>query len=1075
MHRLKLLAFVVILGIIPQFAFSKAPVITTQKQDFGQKKQHPMEQHLSSIKKDSQKASEQKRSRANYEKLLIILVGFQEEIIDDPLTTGNGQFQLEVPDYYTFNISKPPHNQEYYDKMALAMKYYYSASSLGGFELDWDIYPQDKPCYTLPHSMAYYNPDGVGSSQFVSKMEEYFKESFETADRESPEIVFSDYAHYMIIHAGSDWQHDVMSDTPCDIPSFFIRVAEGKEAIVDNGEFMIDHACNVPETITQDIREVTYGGETQISGYGALNGVMFHEFGHSLGLVDLYAVNSHYPMVGSFDIMDSGGSSEVLILDPSNNYLYSVEGLIPGLPGAFSRVLMFEDNFRARGILKDIESLDDLTDIPITCAETRFSESFPTYIYKLQLSPTEYILIENRNVDPDGDGGTSYAPALDGRIALYPTPYYDDNNTPTLEYDYLLPSFFSQELGAVGGGLLVWKVNEDVLYNQGHYTDQGEFVSNFENNYVNTHINRRGVEIIEADAIPDIGNVYAYWWRGTAFEYYFKNKPVLEEISGNQYFVEWGNEIHNTELNATSLPPLTDSSDIPTSSGLYNVSESGSIMRFSYGSPILNHTAAIASEREILAVSPILNTTTKLPEIALIYANSIDFYYNNPSDSSFNDNQTVNTDVNEVSFPVMKCDLDNDSNDELIYFSENRINIIKHDQHYFQEFDDLIKFRPILFNKSFYVPLMNSLLKVDFDIQTAHIRAIKYEIRAEKLIASEDRIFALDSGNIIDIEANSYSPLPEPISKYEPLLLNYIEQDSNSAKLSLIFMTDNHRLYQFENNSFSLIYDYSNKLDAACTNPAINYDEQAPYVLFASGTKLYANYLDGTQLLNFPRDLHNYNFTPGKDLMIIDNAYLNDKVKNDAENEEIPIYGKTIYLPLENDNYLAYSISHNKIDKSLNLVNSALASFFSISDLADNNNHLYQVNHYQNSAIIQWSNKLFNQEAILWEVTNNNQNRCFTYHHKSDPSAETSGKLSAYIFPNPVAKSDATIRVFNIKDSCNLKIYNIAGKLVNEQTIETNNLEYVDTILDTSKMSSGVYIGVLKEEITTRFKFAVVK
>ena len=73
MHRLKLLAFVVILGIIPQFAFSKAPVITTQKQDFGQKKQHPMEQHLSSIKKDSQKASEQKRSRANYEKLLIIL------------------------------------------------------------------------------------------------------------------------------------------------------------------------------------------------------------------------------------------------------------------------------------------------------------------------------------------------------------------------------------------------------------------------------------------------------------------------------------------------------------------------------------------------------------------------------------------------------------------------------------------------------------------------------------------------------------------------------------------------------------------------------------------------------------------------------------------------------------------------------------------------------------------------------------------------------------------------------------------------------------------------------------------
>jgi hypothetical protein len=32
----------------------------------------------------------------------------------------------------------------------------------------------------------------------------------------------------MIIHAGSDWQHDRMGDSPVDIPSFFIRVGKEK-------------------------------------------------------------------------------------------------------------------------------------------------------------------------------------------------------------------------------------------------------------------------------------------------------------------------------------------------------------------------------------------------------------------------------------------------------------------------------------------------------------------------------------------------------------------------------------------------------------------------------------------------------------------------------------------------------------------------------------------------------------------------------------------------------------------------------------------------------------------------------
>jgi len=241
MNRVKLLTILVLLGLIPQYAFSDKILLNYKENSFQKKKQHPAEQYLSSVKKESQKKTSSRFADKSYNKLLIILVGFQEEITDDPNTTGNGQFQMDVPDDYPIQLSKPPHDQEFFDKMALAMKYYYGAASLGGFELDWDIYPQDKECYTLSEPMGYYNPPDATNEEFVSKMEEYFKESFETADRESPEIVFSDYAHFMIIHAGSDWQHDVNADTPSDIPSFFIRVGDGKEAIVDEHTWVKIH------------------------------------------------------------------------------------------------------------------------------------------------------------------------------------------------------------------------------------------------------------------------------------------------------------------------------------------------------------------------------------------------------------------------------------------------------------------------------------------------------------------------------------------------------------------------------------------------------------------------------------------------------------------------------------------------------------------------------------------------------------------------------------------------------------------------------------------------------------------
>ncbi|MBM4398901.1 MAG: hypothetical protein FJ041_01035, partial [Candidatus Cloacimonetes bacterium] len=294
-----------------------------------------------------------KTKSVNYNKLLVIMVDFQEEINDDPLTTGNGKFQLVADPNYQITIGNAPHDKEYFEANLEALRYYYLAASHNCFSLEYDVYPKNQTAYTLPHPIRYYNPPDASSALFVSRVQEYFKTAFELADAIDPQIDFSAYSHFMIIHAGSDWQHDTKNDTPSDIPSFFIKVPQGKEAVVDNGTVLISYACNVPETISQDITTTEYDGVVYYTGYGALNGVLAHEFGHSMGLVDLYNTYNFYPMVGQFDIMDSGGSG----LTPygiDQNIL--VEGMLPCLPGAFSRMIMFEDYFQDNGLMLEIDN-----------------------------------------------------------------------------------------------------------------------------------------------------------------------------------------------------------------------------------------------------------------------------------------------------------------------------------------------------------------------------------------------------------------------------------------------------------------------------------------------------------------------------------------------------------------------------------------------------------------------------------------------------------------------------------------------------------------------------------------------
>ncbi|MCD4828556.1 MAG: T9SS type A sorting domain-containing protein [Candidatus Cloacimonetes bacterium] len=548
---------------------SAAPLQVLGKQPPRQPRRiHPIEALMSGARQDVP-ATTSRDMTAN--RLLVMLVEFQPD--DNPATTGTGRFlrQEDAADY-PISLGAPPHDKAFFELQCEAMRYYWLAGSMGNFDLEYEVWPQ-QGYYELPNEMAYYTPPGASSSLMIERFEAYFTDVFTAADAD-PGLTFGDFDHYMVIHAGSDWQHDVLGNTPSDVPAFFISVGDGKEVVVDDGATVIRHLSNVPETISQDERSFEEDGRTYYDGYGVINAVMAHEFGHSLGLPDLYSTSNFRPAVGYWDIMDSGGQTLLSLgydLDDDGFFevAYNIEGPVPALPGAWSRQLLWGDAMRADGLLRDITSLDLSQPVSIVAAgavNNGLADN-QTYVVKIPLSEREFVLIENRQTDHDDDGLTTLvSDNIDNpRVVLYPTGW---NNDIADEYDYALPGWPGPNDRYYGGGLIAWHINEAVIYDEGGTDSNGDFVSNFDANTINTNYYRRGVSIIEADGLADLGNIHSMYWQGTVYEPFF---PLMPTLDTDGFFADWSVEPFAGELSADTNPPLQTSDGLPSLFALFDI------------------------------------------------------------------------------------------------------------------------------------------------------------------------------------------------------------------------------------------------------------------------------------------------------------------------------------------------------------------------------------------------------------------------------------------------------------------------------------------------------------------------
>lgn len=975
-----------------------------------------------------------RKGRELNNRVLVLLVQFQKEDVDNPLTTGNGQFQMDNDPTYPIQLGKAPHNREYFNANMNALRYYYLAASLGSYEIQYNIWPASG-AYTMPKPMAYYSGGGVASADFTARVEEYFKTAIELADKESPEIDFSNFGHIILIHAGSDYQHDINSDTPGDLPSFFINVGEGKEAVVDEGRVRISSACNVPETISQDVYTESDG--VSVFGYGALNAVLAHEFGHSLGMVDLYNINSSSSMVGYYDIMDSGGMGYSGVMG-SDEKTYYIEGLLPTLPGAWSRVKVFEEDFRQRGILKDVSDLTLNTPLSISPAEKKYSAfDRKPYIIKVPITKEEYVLLENRSVDPDGDGGTSIKTGLNGRVALYPTPYEDAQSTPSYEYDYLLPSWEDYNRNSYGGGLFAWHIDNDKLYNQGR-TVEGVFKSNFELNSVNTDYTHRSISIIEADNLPDIGNSRSNYKMGTPYEGYFHYKPTLDT---DGMFLGWGSEIHNPELTAKSEPPLVSFGNQPSLYRIFGIGQPGSVMSLTIGLNQFAYQQRIGSTGRLIGFNHFSPNSLDANSVSIITQDSVSTYQNFAGQNEWTNlfGSTIS------SMPVPTVAIQNlnwreNADPAIVYAAQRQLVLIEDYQVTKRQFPTEIQ-SLMAYEQSLLILTKQTLYRLQNTGELDSLAIGGLEISHG---FADQSVLLFDNTMLHSVQLSSPMQLLRTIA-IKPLVSGYypvLYKDPATRKSCLFWYGTDNNIYKMTADLSSKVFypttDYTNSLP---TQLGLGKSKEGkPSVFWGAGNAIFGMDVDGNQLLKFPYTNDDLQMAAKQDIVIVDeNGY------------------SILLMPNANSGYYAHHVTQGfRGDYSLPIETEFRNQVFGIDSYNDRLLYIYQAS--EGSVYLAMGSNP--APELSWNGYKNANKGYWDGTYSVADSIQLSN--SCIVFPNPAKESTVTVRIKGHEENIKVTVYDIKGAKVRDLTYATGLDSYQDLRISIDSMATGIYQVVVK-------------
>ena len=464
--------------------------------------------------------------------VILVRISFQSDRSGSltSIRTG-GDFDF-APDG-TSVIDPTPHNRSYFESHMEAMARFFDFQSCGAVEITCDVLPAgENGSYKLT-DLADYGPGKSG--QWTTEMLVKFVQDAVTACDDSLQsdgypVRLSDYDAIVLAHAGANLQSDVLGNSPNDIPSFYARLGDGDEIVVEGG-YVVTELSVIPETSIQD-------------GYnGGIAAVLAHEFGHQLGLPDLYDIYTNSSAIGVFDNMDSGGQLGAILVDEDGDQHYA-EGFIPGGLCAWSKYFLGWMEADTIGTFEDALALSA-------------SGKCPCRGVRVEMSADEYWLIENRAAELDGLITGFVTDEVTGVILGPGNCMNCGSGIPdiidwefTNGYDYLLPTESPWPGPDWGPGLLVWHVDEFFI----------------ERRWEANEVNSRwpfGVSLIEANGVVDLGDPTSRFGLGWYDDAFYDGNAV--------------------EMNDSTLPPAWSNWQVQSGLRLENVSGRDTLMTFGVG------------------------------------------------------------------------------------------------------------------------------------------------------------------------------------------------------------------------------------------------------------------------------------------------------------------------------------------------------------------------------------------------------------------------------------------------------------------------------------------------------------
>jgi hypothetical protein len=463
-------------------------------------------------------------------RILAVMADFQ--IDNDASTVGNGKFgTIYSRDYGSEIIDPLPHDKTYFENHLIFVQNYFYKVSGQKLNIAFTVLPE---IVTVSKTMRNYSPPP--RSEDLTPVAEFAREVWMKADSAFQGFPFSDYDVFFIFHAGvgRDISLPGSLGNERDLPSLYFgpeafeRIFPGEGSFpVSGGSFHITNSAVIPET---ESRELSAFGSTVLFEL-SINGLMAATLASHLGLPDLFDTRTGLSAIGRFGLMD--GQS-----------IFAYNGLFPPEPSAWEKIYLGWEIPAEASINKEDYSL-----IPSILAGIG-----DTAILKVNLSSSEYYLIQNRQRDANADGATvtfiskgevvsrTFPRDTTGFLS-YSVDLLEGVIIDVDEFDWALP----------GSGIVIWHIDEEIIR------------QNIASNTINNDIRRRGVDVEEADGIQDIGVQFQTIFgdviigEGEQRDFWFKSNDA--ELYENRFSYDTRpNTLTNTGAN--SLITISDFSDI---------------------------------------------------------------------------------------------------------------------------------------------------------------------------------------------------------------------------------------------------------------------------------------------------------------------------------------------------------------------------------------------------------------------------------------------------------------------------------------------------------------------------------